>query len=208
MVKTMPDIKDKNRELVSVLYDTEINFYENVWPALDTFQKRVLSKGYFDKIARCLGSASQDGRRVIVLENLKKSNFVMKDKKLSHDRNLIEFAFKTYGAFHALSLAMKDKHPKEYDRLKNSFANNSWHNFRDSSLIRVIVPDLMMIATSGLDDSDDVMKNKMIQFASRVLEEFADVTVYKGSYDVITHSDSWINNFMFKENVSIVYIIE
>lgn len=205
VVKTMPDIKDKNRELVSVLYDREINFYEKVWPVLDQFQRRFPSNEYFDKIPRCFGS---DGRKVIVLENLKKSDFVLQEKEIFHDRNLIEFVFKSYGVFHALSLALKDNDPKEYVRLKNSFANNSWHNFRDSSLIRVIVPKITMLAMTGLDDADGDVKDKMVEFASRVLEEFSDVSLYKGDYDVITHGDCWINNFMFKQNVSRVKMTE
>lgn len=201
-VKIMLDFKAEDfKKTIGALYDSEIQFYEIIWPALDEFQKSYKQCNPFEKIPKFYGSLTDNGLGVLVMENLKSSNFVLRDKKHMYDKQLVELLFRNFGHFHALSLALKHKNREQFDKL-SSIMTSSWKYFTSIESFSTMLSKIADAACSGLEEG--VVRDTMKTFSENIVQEYKEVTVYKGSHAAILHGDCWINNFLFKHNVSIL----
>lgn len=198
VVKMMPYLEPKNEAEVRPLYETEVTFYETVWPVLDRFQRERKGK-IFDKIPKYFGSATKDGRIVLAMENIKAAGFLLRGKKHLYDRSLVELSFKQFAEYHAISFALKDQKPEQFEIVRCSL-KRSWNDLIPTSYIQLLLPKWTQLVTTHIENED--VKRKLSTLTDRVLDEFANVVVYKGKHHALIHGDCWINNFLFKHSVS------
>ncbi|XP_018566194.1 uncharacterized protein LOC108907134 [Anoplophora glabripennis] len=184
------------------MYMNEIYFYSKVWPTLDKFQEQIPIKYRFQKIPKCLTTASNDDFEYLVIENLKFQNFLNHDKKLPLDKDYYELIFKEYGKFHALSFAYKALHPEEYVDLVEGLTNLYVEIITNETFQKTMKYSYESCIESLQPGVDDAVIEKLQPYLQNYLNLILEIFECKTKYSVITHGDCWSSNMMFKYDES------
>ncbi|KAJ8977346.1 hypothetical protein NQ317_017760, partial [Molorchus minor] len=180
----------------------EIHFYTVVWPHFQKFQNEKLGGKAFDAIPQCVTTSSEDKHETLVLENLKFQGFQMHNKAKPLSKDQVDFIFKQYGRFHAISFAYKFFYPEEYSEISSKLTN-FWRNAINTKLFREFMDNLFILSLEFLDPDEDSKVIKKYKIVSeRGMEVLNEKSQYKGSYSVVLHGDCWSNNMMFKYDES------
>lgn len=188
------------------VHSKEITFYETVWPVLDKFQGDL----GFNKIPKCYGSSRTKGQEIMVLENLNQKGFKLLDKTNTLNKEHIEYIFKTYAVYHAISYAFRELQPEEFSKLQNLINSKSFFPAADSS------PEEKNTYNDFYRNSfksvislfDELTEKEILRAYKEFVKDDPDeimrrVNEYVGDSPILTHGDCWSNNMMFKYDVSI-----
>lgn len=193
----------------SIVFDREVYVYSKLLPAFIKFQRdRGLSEAdsfvSFPKVYAC-ESNEENGTYVLIMEDLRPQNFVMwpKENAIPIDHELL--VMKELGKFHAISFAMKDQIPIEFEKFKQLndifcevFLNAKWSSYMDRTIER---------ASDALINPEH--KKMMIDFKKsykQLLEGYCSHSICD-RFGVVGHGDCWNNNFLFQycgENVGLI----
>ncbi|KAJ8977352.1 hypothetical protein NQ317_017767 [Molorchus minor] len=180
----------------------EITFYTAVWPHFQNFQNEKLSGEPINLIPKCFATSSEDRNEKLVLENLKFQHFQIHNKITPLSNEQIEFIFKQYGRFHAISFAYKLINPKEYSEISNKL-QNLWPSGVNMEPVKGWMENIHDICLEFLDpDEENAVIEKFRSYAENVVAVFTEKSQYKGCYSVVLHGDCWSNNMMFKYDES------
>lgn len=105
---------------VNQLFNTEINFYQTVFPGFNEFQKEKSIERPFDSVPKCYYASCREGNEGLVMENLRAKGFRLWNKQLPMDENHVALVLREYGRFHAISYALRDQSPDTFHRLSES----------------------------------------------------------------------------------------
>ncbi|KAF7273067.1 hypothetical protein GWI33_014194 [Rhynchophorus ferrugineus] len=180
-----------------ILFRNEESFYKKVFPFMESFQQEAGIKEPFNNIAKFYGSDSENNVH-IALENLKEAGYIMHNKKEYLDQNHLEYIFKLYGKFHAISFAIKHKNPEKYRELTGSL------NDIFQVLNELLLGGCQTSLTGSLKalDAESETYHKVKDLIDNVKERFNTACSYKGEYSCVTHGDCWSNNMLFKYSES------
>ncbi|KAL3288598.1 hypothetical protein HHI36_003036 [Cryptolaemus montrouzieri] len=181
---------------VEEAYGNEIQFYENIFPALDEHQRKMKVEKCFDSVPRFFKSNGNSGEEYLILENLKELGYEMFNLKNDIDEEHSRVICETLGKFHALSFSLKYINPDKYYSLikKLQCINLGFMKYKGGCInlcFKVIkkVLDEMGKSHERIDyyaeNAEDVFKK--VLYSSKHEE-----------YSCILHLDDWLNNFMFK----------
>lgn len=142
---------------------------------------------------------------VLIMEDLKSKNFEMwpKEKIAPLDHQLI--LMREIGKLHAISFAMKDQRPNEFDEYKQ---------LSDTFSVIVLHGRLKAFMNRSIDRAAGVLKNPvhkqmMQRFRNtyiKIVDEFLNGPSSK-EFGIVGHGDCWNNNFLFqytRGNVSLI----
>ncbi|XP_017785243.1 PREDICTED: uncharacterized protein LOC108568578 [Nicrophorus vespilloides] len=175
----------------------EIDFYENIYPVMDEFQKEKGIEDRFESIPKLYKSIQMDKEEIIVLENIREHGFQLWDRMNQFDDAHFQMLFKEYAKFHAISFALQHyKLEKYYDLSKDLFDmfTPGIFSFEFFTAYQMSIEQIKNFY------QDDEIKRDLSQLKDNVMKYFEHIINNKGKQVVITHGDCWSSNMMFKYN--------
>lgn len=185
------------------IYKNEIGFYTSVFPVLDKFQKDKNVKNPF-QITKCYATSLENRAELLVLEDLVAAGYKPCDRKKPLDEFHVSLVLRSYGKFHALSLALHDQHPELFKQITGNLTDLFPLVFPTllASMKMQVIKNLQMLIENGYTAE--------FQLAEKVTKELEGTLVMNSEsddpYNVVTHGDCWCNNMMFKYDVRVFCI--
>ncbi|KAJ2942598.1 hypothetical protein O0L34_g2065 [Tuta absoluta] len=180
-------------------FKNEINFYDTVLPALLKFQATKNMKDPYKGYVDVLFSHFDKTKGVMSLIDASLEGYQGLIRQGGTDIEHCKAAFKALAQFHAMSFAMKDQQPQEFDKIKNVV----FETYYDDRLKEWYIDFWAKICAIAIDAVEKEFPNtiyekKVKEFA--VLERYNDMirAVKTDKNGVISHGDTWICNFLFK----------
>lgn len=201
LCKTPPanEIRRKNFKS-GIVFDREIYIYSTLLPAFVQFQQEKglsVSDSFlsFPKVY-AYETDVENGTHILVMEDLRSKNFIMypKDEVINIDHEL--FIMRELGKLHAISFAMQDQRPNEFEKFKK---------LKDTFGEFLIFGKISAFMNQSIDRAAEVLKNpehkKLMQDFRNTFVDTYDEFLFGPSsneFAIITHGDCWNNNFLFK----------
>lgn len=180
-------------------FRNEINFYEIVLPALLKFQSSKNLTDPFTNYAKIFLSYCDGVNDVICLEDASVQKFGSAVRQEGIDYEHCKLTFKALAQFHAISIAMKNQEPKEFDKIRNAI----FETYYDDILwdwYEKFWERLCYVAIDAVEKEfpGSIYLDKIKEFA--VPERYKDMIKAAKTYEtgVISHGDCWTNNFLYK----------
>lgn len=201
VLKSIP--KNVSRRLTfrsNEFFYNEISFYEKVLPELSKFRASKSANEPFDKCPKLIFSYVDGVHDVICLEDESIYDYGGAVRQEGIDYDHAKLSFKVLARFHAISFAMKDQKPDEFERIRKELLETYYHE-RLWDWYSKFWDRLRFIAI------DAVEKEYPNSIYSEKVKEFAVPEIYKKMVDaatntldtgVISHGDCWTNNFLYK----------
>lgn len=208
IVKIPPENKVRREEFGMRLFEREAYMYNEVLPALMRFQHdhglRPGGAGFhaFPKCYLAHYDAERD-ESVIIMEDIREKGYKMESKFKTVQFPLAKTVMEKLAELHGISLAMKQQRPAEFARFKVLADVMSSNDPNQKKIMKMMINSGIQKAIETLDDHETVLKEKVRRVADLIPDE-SDRYLGENSepYSVINHGDSWINNMMFKYEVS------
>lgn len=131
----------------------------------------------------------------LILEDLTPKNYETVDRMIGLDENHTQLAIKKLAKFHAASLVIHQKHPKEVESFELGMFSRKNHSFHDAfvSMYEVFVDEVE--TWIGWEQYGKKLRKLQPNFIEAVLRCFDNDT---GDLCVLNHGDVWTSNYMFK----------
>ena len=185
----------------------EAFIYENVFPLFKQFQFNKGIEKPFDSVPKCYGAYSDQFRHVVLLENLKKLGYDLSPKAKPLTREVIDTVIREYAKFHAISVALEDQFPERFQKLLQDSTENTLKEFMDKSgFLNVFKNSVEEVYDLLRDDVKNETLEEWLKLKDQVGLIFGDMTPSVGDLKVIKHGDCWMNNFLYKFEVTKVTI--
>ena len=208
IIVKQPPTSQIRRDMAMKLFERETYMYNVILPVFNKFQLDHNVKpdvsGFFayPKCHYAYFNKEQD-QSFIIMEDIRESGFSMENKlkpvQFTHAKAVME----NLGQLHGISLAMKKQRPEEfakYQSLKDVM------NADDSPIQKQMLEQMMDVnvnkAILTLDDNETALKEKVLKAGKKILDADFFAAKHSEPYSVINHGDSWINNMMFRYEVS------
>lgn len=183
-------------------FENEIQFYSRILPELQQFYRDVTGK-IFDKVPICHVTSNGPNKR-LVLENLLNEKFEGYDKTKFFDEAHFEMIFETYGLYHAISMAFREKKAEKYSILENVLEPMWKTTFQTGSFMStVLVMTCTEVQKFFEDETEKPLLNKLRLYERQGPEILNDCLWQGRTHCVFIHGDCWSNNLMFKYDVSL-----
>lgn len=202
LAKVPPDSKVRREQMGAMkLFEREVYVYKVFLPEFVEFQraKHVSeSAGFYNypKVYYADYSTERDDS-VIIMEDLRESGHKMWDKSKSLNYEHAKLLLVALGRFHAISFAMKEQKPEQFEKFKamDDFLTN---NTMDDS-IKAVMINSVMNAIECLDKEDTKRRTKIKNLSEVIAEtlKFALNGENAEPFTIITHGDCWFNNFLY-----------
>ncbi|XP_053620186.1 uncharacterized protein LOC128680798 [Plodia interpunctella] len=201
ILKTIP--KNIARRLTyrsDEFFKNEINFYTKVLPELLKFQSTKNMTEPFDKYVKVFFSYCDGINDVLCLEDESLNGYGSAFRQEGVDLNHCKSIFKVLAQFHAMSFAMKDQEPERFDDISNQIFETYYHErLRDwYSRFWARIGNIAVDAVEK-EYSGTIYVEKVKQFCvPERYDDMIEAATNTKNTGVISHGDSWTNNFLFK----------
>ncbi|XP_035726426.1 uncharacterized protein LOC118443476 [Vespa mandarinia] len=192
---------DLRRDFIKIrkIFLQEIYFYKEILPIFNNFLRNYNMS--IDNIPLMYKYSDTDKEEILILEDLKVKNYIMKETKFL-DYPHARLALRSLGKFHAYSFAIRVKDPEAFKILK---LINEPLFYRETS--RFINQDMYArtkalcdIVEKSLENEDKRYQEKFREFAKNIFNIMIEIVQGSNAepYAVVNHGDAWTNNFLFK----------
>ncbi|PSN49245.1 hypothetical protein C0J52_08397 [Blattella germanica] len=204
-LKCLP-ISGKSKQAASKRsFQNEVAFYTKVVPEFDTFQqeKLPLEKCFPVPIPRCFRAEVDGANDVIILEDLSKLDYIVKDRLEGMSIPEISLTLKELGRFHAFSLAMKNQCPEKFKETKMHVIESIFSEPDFGEVFRYIFSNCWLDVHNFLkeyyEEHNMYLKKveKFMTIAPDLMALQAKGDPLNEPYNAIIHGDPWVLNFMF-----------
>lgn len=175
-------------------------------PIFRQFEKSkgvIIDENGFIEYPKCYRCGDEDLNECILLEDLSVRGFTMIDR-FTEEVNVdhVRLVMQALGKFHAISFAMNDQQPKEFEKIASNL--NEVFIRRDDPILREFFfkqSESVLNVVSDPKDADLLAKVKKV-FEIHPMDIAADCIDVKlsGLTGVISHGDAWQNNTMFRND--------
>lgn len=202
IVKQEQQGNGKALEYFHQFFVIEIKFYDTVWPLLKKIHKNVSGKE-LNFIANCFGT-SNTGRKRILLENINPYGFHLYDATKPFDDEHFKIIFKTYGIFHAVSMALKEQDREQYNLLVNPQFNPFMTAPYDGDCYfsKDFVKKIQEMKAFFDPVEERHLLEKLSMCEDSGVSRLREVVHQDFPNGALIHGDCWSNNLMFKYDVS------
>lgn len=188
--------------MADLLFKRESYFYNTVAPAFMHFQqeKGLPEKDQFKAFPQCYEAVCDQEKEVftIVMEDLRPKGFTMLPMQKPIPPAHCRLFMRELAKFHAISFAMKDQQPEEFEEFKKlddllsalNSTPDSINSFRNS----------YNRAIEALESEEH--KNIMRDVETRTPEYFESCLGRNAAeaFGVVSHGDTWNNNILYRTN--------
>nr|XP_022920809.1 uncharacterized protein LOC111429193 [Onthophagus taurus] len=203
IVKTAPSIEHYRTALnIEKCYRRESYIYSEVFRIFDQFQleKQVLNP--FCDHPKFVLSYLENCHETIVMENIKNDGYVMRPRQEPLDLNHVKLVMKAYGKLHALSFALKDQKPDVFKRFVENTPDIVQH-----SIVNGLAKEMQKLGLQlSLGVLDPVKEAKILNVYKKFVDNYLDVVIKllqdTNERAVIGHGDCWVNNMLWKYELS------
>ncbi|XP_053616551.1 uncharacterized protein LOC128678780 [Plodia interpunctella] len=192
-----------------MLFENECIIYNEVFPKFVDLQTTAgLSEDQFFRFPECYGTLMEPFNEIILLEDLKDSNFEMLDRFTPLTNENVKLILKNFAIYHSLSFVLKKQDPDTFDSFNDKLKDfYSWVGNDPQSQYYF---ESLETDTLAILDSDNY--KKAIRGSVSLLPEHSAKVIKNepnSRYSIITHGDGWTNNIMFsfKDNVPVQAIL-
>nr|XP_050844374.1 uncharacterized protein LOC127061490 [Vespula vulgaris] len=199
IVKCAPN--DSRRKFIKIrkMFLQEIRFYKEILPIFNDFLRDYNMS--VDNIPFMYSYSKDDKNEILVLEDLKTKNYIMRETKFL-DYPHARLALRCLGKFHAYSFAIRAKKPDTFEMFKSIeeplFYRESSATHNKEMYTRSI--KLCDIVAKTLEGEDEHYRKRFNDFVKNMFDTIFEIV--QGSvaepYAVVNHGDAWTNNFLFK----------
>ncbi|XP_022823921.1 uncharacterized protein LOC111354605 [Spodoptera litura] len=187
----------RTRANTHVTFGNEHLMYTKFLPKLIEFQKKEeVPEDELFKFPKCYGSNPEAPNEVILLEDLKCKDYVMKDRMQSLSDECVTDILKSLAVFHSFSYVLKHKEPDTYNFFKDNLKDFMAALANSPDMDNFEVLENFVIEILEDPEHKNIIKNKLSQIpqaAAKIAKLECD-----SRYAVILHGDAWTNNIMFR----------
>jgi hypothetical protein len=192
----------RENTVIQDIFLNEIYVYDKIFPLFQKFQTDKGVDDSFQSVPRCYGTFTSKSREVVILENLKSKGYELWTYKRPLTRNHINLVVKEYGKLHAISVALKEQQPEQFQEVIDGYVD-IWTKFVEtsdiSSVFEKLVKEIYDLLKSEMSEQDS---QKWLSFQRQVRFVMTDLAQNVDGLKVVTHGDCWNNNFMYQHTVS------
>lgn len=203
LAKIPPDNKVRREQMGAMqLFEREVFIYNNFLPELVEFQKEKHIKeslGFFN-FPKCYFAehSKEKDESIIIMEDLRDSGHRMWEKSKPINYEHAKLLLIALGRLHALSFALKEQKPEQFEKFKSLddyFSNNK---MEDETMLAMMT-NAMRNAVESLDKDDVKRRAKATNLTENLVStlKFALSAENAEPFAVITHGDCWFNNFLY-----------
>lgn len=206
LVAKMPPLNQIRREQFNsiALFEREVQLYNEILPDFVKFQneRKIKEEDGFYTIPKCYAAVHdiENDFFVIIMEDLRVSNYIMRDKLTPATYEHAKLLIKDLGRFHAISFAMKDQEPERFEKCKK-LKDLFLPSFRKGGEpVMQYFNIIMENAIKTLEPHEEFKKNKVEKLKQDFIKVFEECDDEKnfGDFGVLTHGDCWNNNMMYQ----------
>lgn len=189
---------------VDELYSREIFAYEHLFKWYDDLRKetnddRLYPSSYYTSDAIY--------EETIALENLKTIGYKLWNRKKPMNVEHARVVLTAYGKFHALSCALRRREPIKYERLYGKIKENPFYKGIDKyreSTDEAFDKLIESYDVEGADDGDRLVVDYLKKCKVGITDYFKTAIKVRENVKgtVALHGDCWINNMLFKYEVT------
>lgn len=180
-------------------FKNEIAFYSDVLPALLKFQSKSNLQEPFESHVKLFLTHCDGLHDVICLEDVSPYGYKNINRQRSIDLEHCMVTLKTLAQFHALSFAMRDQEPEEFERISRT-VSETYFDYRLWNWYKRFWDRICAIAVDAVEreypNSKYLKKVKEFAVPETYFEMVRAVKDTKNA--VISHGDPWTNNFLYK----------
>ncbi|XP_050499203.1 uncharacterized protein LOC126879901 [Diabrotica virgifera virgifera] len=182
------------------IYNREIYLYNRVFEEFKKFQEEHNIVDPFISFPKAYLCSSENGHEALLMENLKTQGYKLWNKKTPMNPGHIKAVLKEYAKFHAISLAMKDKCPEQFNDLASKVYENVFEEKKDMFSEEKFQQYITSAMNNGYEvvEGDAELTNCVRNVESKIIDLFIKELKKEKYKLVITHGDCWCNNFLFK----------
>ncbi|KAI5640277.1 ecdysteroid kinase domain-containing protein [Phthorimaea operculella] len=181
------------------LFMNEVIMYNEVLPKFTELEKGAgIPEEERLRYAACYGTRTEELDELILLEDLKESDYTMLDRFKSLTDGEIKLVLKSFAKLHGLSFALRHHEPETFDNYKSKLliqsklleaAPEQFRKFHEMAEARCI---------SALENPKQKkgMKGTLSKFIDLDKKNWA--WDFNSRYSVIQQGDAWTNNIMFQ----------
>nr|XP_022909651.1 uncharacterized protein LOC111420837 [Onthophagus taurus] len=200
-VKSLPDDIKSWKEAFVEAFNTEYNFYTEIYPILDQFQRNKNVQDPFNNVPKHFSTKIKNNQTPpIVLENLKSLGYVLRDRKKPIDDAHLELSIKALARYHAINYAMKDQQPEKYKKLTIGVGDvfgKYLIKFGMEDTIKKCVDQLI----KGFDPvMDKIILDHLDNLTERLIDYLTKIFLDCDEHFIMGQGDCWSNNMMFLYN--------
>lgn len=207
IVKVAPTNETIRQRMVSaVIFRNEHVMYTEVLPKYAQLQQDAgIPENEQLKFPKCYGSFAEKPNEVILLEDLKTSNFTMLDRFQPLSDDCVKSILKNFASLHSLSFVLKHKEPLTFENFKTSLID-MWAVKARAEKMHIFFQSLENQALAIIENPTHInlIRHKIADTMNAALKFMKEDQDNK--YSVILHGDAWTNNFMFKQEKVSIYI--
>lgn len=172
---------------------------------LPHFREFELSKGLtvediFNEYPKCYRANDTEPNECVLLEDMAIRGFSIIDRcddEVTADH--VHVMMKSLGKFHAISLALRDQRPEQFQKLTANFSEIFVR--KDDAFLRAYYEKQVEFAVEVVSGEKDV--HLLVKLKKLLEKEAIDIAVdclgvSSDSASVISHGDTWQNNIMFR----------
>ncbi|XP_045467060.1 uncharacterized protein LOC123675659 [Harmonia axyridis] len=180
---------------VESAYMRESMMYGEVIPEIEKFLRDTNSAIKVDFVPKIYWICNERGRETLIMENLQTKGFRHWDRRQPMDMNHALFIVKYLGKYHGTTMAMKMLESAKFEKLARPL-NGVWEEFMKSMDGNALFGKSFKIALRSLEENN---KKDLVRKFKTVEEKLDQIILGETLMEdklVITHGDSWINNFL------------
>lgn len=153
------------------------------------------------RYATCYGTFMETPNEVILLEDLRESDFEMLDRFKPLSSETIKLVLKNFAILHSASFALKQKEPETYEEFDRNL-QNMLLMMQEANQMLELFQKLEEDALTILDDEKykKLLKGSFSHMGENIIKN-ANIDS-KSRYSVILQGDPWTNNIMFRLEAS------
>lgn len=199
VVKLHPCAKMESRLLFNdVIFEKETKFYNQLIPELNSVLKRSDHREiHFPK---CLHASHDEGKQMIILEDLRPQGYRMHDDRCGMDKTHATLVLRELARLHAASLLLQNKRPDQDFIAQHPYIKKDWYYLTHANR------GMLDLFENSLTFAKEILikeegYEKVPPWIDNIIPNIVDI-FYKqlecGEPKVVCHGDCCNNNLLFR----------